>query len=140
MDQSSSITLELSVNAPVEKVWECWNSPADIMQWNNPSDEWHNPTVENDVRVGGGFFFRMEAKDGSDGFDFRGTYDKVLPHALMEYTTVEGRKSIITFRPEGNGTHLTETFEPEPTLPSDMQRDFVQAILNNFRRYVESGV
>jgi uncharacterized protein YndB with AHSA1/START domain len=136
--QSSAITVEVTVNKPVENVWQVWVRPADIMQWNIPFDDWHSPRVENDLKPGGSFLFRMEAKNGSEGFDHSGIYDKVISNQLIEYTDADGRKSIIKFIPHGDTTTIVETFEPEKTNPIEMQKDFCQSVLNNFKRYTES--
>src|SRR5260221_14386840 len=112
-----TITVENTVNAPVEKVWKHWTSPEHITKWNNASDDWHTPRAENDLRVGGKFVSRMEAKDGSMGFDFGGTYDEGRINEYIEYTIGDGRKVTITFTPQGNSSKLVETFETEQTNP-----------------------
>ena len=132
-----TITVETTLNKPVESVWKIWTTPADIMQWNNPFHDWHSPRVENDLKQGGSFFYRMEAKDGSAGFDHRGKYDKVINNQLIEYTVSDGRKSIIEFVSNGDTTLLIETFEPEKINPLEMQKGGWQAILNNFKKYTE---
>jgi len=134
----TSITVEATVLAPVEKVWKLWTGPEHITKWNNASDDWHTPSATNDLRVGGKFSSRMEAKDGSFGFDFGGTYTTVKVNELIAYTLGDERKVEIKFSPNGNGTKVTETFEAEGTNPVEMQRDGWQAILNNFKKYVES--
>jgi uncharacterized protein YndB with AHSA1/START domain len=131
------IKVETTVNAPVEKVWRLWTSPEDIRQWNQASDDWHTPTVENDLRQGGNFVYRMEAKDGSIGFDFGGTYDEVKPHEYIEYTLGDERKVKIDFRSEGDSTHIVEVFEAEHTHTEELQRQGWQAILESFKKYVE---
>lgn len=131
------ITVEATVNAPAEKVWEFWTKPEHITQWNSASPDWHTPRSENDVRVGGKFSARMEAKDGS--FDFGGVYDEVVPNQRLAYTIGDGRKVEIDFKAEGNNTVVTETFEAEGTNPIEMQRGGWQAILDNFKRYTESN-
>ena len=132
-----SITAQVAVNAPIEKCWKLWTTPADIMQWNNPSEEWHSPRVENDPREGGSFLFRMETKDGKMGFDHSGRYDKVIPNELIEYTVADGRRSVIRMIRVGDSTNVIEVFEPEANTPVDMQRDFCQGVLENFKRYAE---
>jgi uncharacterized protein YndB with AHSA1/START domain len=132
-----SITVEIAVNATPEKVWKAWTTPEDVMQWNNPSSDWHSPVVEMDLREQGKFLLRMGAKDGSDGFDHTGVYNKIVMHQLIEYTTKEGRKSRIVFTSHENATKLSETFEPDTSMPFDRQRDFVRAILENFKKHVE---
>src|ERR1051326_187314 len=136
--EKTNITVEAIVNAPVEKVWELWTNPQHIIHWNNASDDWHTPRAENDLRVGGKFLSRMEAKDGSFGFDFGGEYNKVEQHKEIEYTIGDGRKVNITFVPQGNTTKLTETFEAEDTHSIEMQRTGWQNILNNFKKYAEA--
>ncbi|AEA45825.1 SRPBCC family protein [Fluviicola taffensis] len=133
------ITVENNVNAPLEKVWEYWNAPEHITQWNSASPDWHTPRSENDLRAGGKFTSRMEAKDGSFGFDFGGTYDEVIPHEKISYTMDDGRKTEITFIQEGSETKVIETFEAETQNPVEMQQGGWQAILDNFKKYVETN-
>jgi uncharacterized protein YndB with AHSA1/START domain len=125
------------VSAPVEKVWTYWTDPKHIIRWNNASDDWHTPRVENDLREGGRFLSRMEARDGSAGFDFTGKYNKIKLFKSIEYTIDDGRKVKITFESVGNGTKITESFETENTNPAEMQRAGWQAILDNFKKYCE---
>lgn len=132
------LTVEHSIKAPVEKVWEFWSDPDHIVNWNNASDDWHSPRGENDLRKGGNFLFRMEAKDGSMGFDFGGVYDEVRTHEYIEYTLGDGRKVKIHFTPEEGGTSVVESFEAENTHSLEMQQGGWQAILDNFKKYVES--
>ena len=131
------ITIETTVNAPVAKVWESWSKPEHITKWNAASDDWHTPRAENDLRVGGKFSARMEAKDGSFGFDFGGVYDDVKEHELIEYTIGDGRKVKVHFDGNGNTTHVTESFEAESTNSIEMQRGGWQSILDNFKKYTE---
>jgi uncharacterized protein YndB with AHSA1/START domain len=138
METNNSITVVTTVNAPIEKVWSCWGTPEDIMQWNAASDDWHTPRSENDLRTGGKFSARMEAKDGSFGFDFGGVYDKVKEHELIEYKMEDGRKVRISFESNGGATTVTETFDMEQTNSREMQQGGWQAILDNFKKYVES--
>jgi uncharacterized protein YndB with AHSA1/START domain len=135
----TKITVEATVKAPVEKVWKIWTLPEHITKWNAASDDWHSPFAENDLRVGGKFLARMEAKDGSFGFDFGGTYDQVKTHELIEYTIGDGRKVIVHFTPNGNETKVTETFDAENTHSIEMQRGGWQAILDNFKKYAEAN-
>ncbi|MDP4283892.1 MAG: SRPBCC domain-containing protein [Bacteroidota bacterium] len=132
------ITVETAINLALEKVWKLWTTPADIIQWNNPSEDWQTLRVENDLRDGGAFLFRMEAKDGSEGFDFCGKYDKVITNELIEYTLTDGRKTRNQFTTNGDATTLVETFEPEAETPVDIQRGFCQGVLNNFKNYAEN--
>jgi len=137
-DNKTAITVENTVKAPVEKVWELWKEPEHIKKWANASDDWHTPHAENDLKTGGKFLSRMEAKDGSFGFDFGGVYDEVRKNEYIEYTIGDGRKVKITFKPLGNETRITETFEAENENPIEMQRGGWQAILDNFKKYAES--
>ena len=134
-----TITVETKIKAPVEKVWQFWSAPKHIVKWCSASDDWHTPKAENDLRVGGKFSSRMEAKDGSFGFDFGGVYDQVKEYELIEYTLGDDRKVSIHFTLNGNETKLVETFDAETTHSIDMQRDGWQAILNNFKKYVEAN-
>ena len=136
--QTESITVETIISLPVEKVWQCWTTASDIMQWNNPNDDWHTPKVEIDLKKDGDFLFRMETKDGSMGFDHAGKYDQVIVNERIEYTGNDGRKSVIIFRPDGNETKLTESFEPDPNIPLNDQRDFCKGVIDNFKRYAET--
>ena len=138
MEAKNNITIETIIKAPVEKVWESWTNPKHIMQWNNASEDWHTTKAENDLRAGGHFMSRMEAKDGSFGFDFGGIYDEVKLNQLIEYTIGDGRKVKISFSGNGNETKVVETFETENTNPIEMQRSGWQSILNNFKKYTES--
>ncbi|HEX2901346.1 MAG TPA: SRPBCC domain-containing protein, partial [Bacteroidia bacterium] len=115
-----------------------WTTPADIMHWNNASDDWHTPSAANDLRVGGQFSYRMEAKDGSFGFDFNGVYDRVEAHSTIEYSMEDGRRVRITFVPDGDHTVVTETFDAETENSLELQQTGWQMILNNFKAYAES--
>lgn len=134
----TKITIEATINAPVAQVWELWTSPAHIKQWNNASPDWHTPIVENDLREGGQFLSRMEAKDGSFGFDFGGTYDLVHPHEQIAYTLGDDRKVNISFSGAGDTTKVTEVFEAEETNTVELQKNGWQSILDNFKKYAES--
>ena len=135
---TSPITISATVAAPIEQVWQLWNDPQAITQWNAASDDWHTPRAENDLRVGGILLSRMEAKDGSWGFDFKGTYTAVQEHAHIEYVLEDGRKVQINFEPQENQTLVTETFDAEETHPRDFQEAGWQAILNSFKKYAET--
>lgn len=135
--EKKKITVKNTINAPLSKVWDYWNAPEHIMQWNQASPDWHTPKSENDLRAGGRFTTRMEAKDGSFGFDFGGTYDEVIAHEKISYTLDDGRKTEITFLPEGNQTKVIETFEAESSNPVEMQQAGWQAILDSFKQYAE---
>ena len=137
--KTTKITIEAIVNAPTEKVWTNWTDPKHIVKWNAASEDWHTPRAENDVREGGKFSIRMEAKDGSQGFDFGGVYDIVIENELIEYTIGDGRKVDVHFTNENGKTKVIETFEAENTYPIEMQRGGWQAILDNFKRYTETN-
>ncbi len=133
------ITVERAVRSTLDRVWNAWNTPADINAWNAASDDWHTTKSSVDLREGGSFTARMEAKDGSQGFDFEGTYTRVVPRQLIEYRMPDGREVTVQFR-EQNGTVLvTETFDAEKTHPPEFQKDGWQAILDNFARHVEGA-
>jgi uncharacterized protein YndB with AHSA1/START domain len=129
------VTVETLVNAPVAEVWRAYTTPGDIRQWNAASDDWHTTQSTVDLRVGGAFTSRMEAKDGSFGFDFAGTYTKVVPHELLEFTFGD-RAASVEFLPGANGVTLRVTFDPESDNPIEQQRQGWQAILDNFAKYV----
>lgn len=131
------ITIETTVAAPVEEVWRAWTTPDDIKQWNAASDDWHTTASSVDLRVGGAFSSRMEAKDGSFGFDFAGTYSKVVPHRLIEME-FGGRTAVVEFLPKEAGVVVRETFDAEESHSIEQQRQGWQAILNRFARHVES--
>lgn len=133
------ITVQTVVKSSPEKVWKCWTTPSDIIHWNNPSDDWHNVKVEVDFREGGSFLFAMQLKDGSDGFDYSGKYDKIKMHELIELTASDGRKTKNTFSTNGDEVLITEAFEVEAKTPVDVQKDFCQAVLLNFKRYAENN-
>jgi len=132
------ITVESTINAPVKKVWEYWTRPEHIVKWNHASDDWHSPWSKNDLRVGGSFSARMEAKDGSMGFDFGGVYNVIKSNEYIEYTIADGRKVQVSFSGSGHQTKVVETFEAESTNPVELQRGGWQAILDNFKKYTES--
>jgi uncharacterized protein YndB with AHSA1/START domain len=134
------ITVEANIAAPIEEVWRAWTTPEDIMQWNAASDDWHTTAATVDLREGGAFSSRMEAKDGSMGFDFAGTYTRVIPYQLIE-SSVGDRTILVEFLP-GHGEHsahvtVRETFDSEPTHSEEQQRQGWQAILNNFAKHVD---
>lgn len=138
--EKTKITVQATVNAPIEKVWDYWNAPEHIKQWNSASPDWHTPSSENDLRAGGRFTARMEAKDGSFGFDFGGVYDEVETHQYISYTLDDGRQTNITFTSDGgNETQVVETFEAEGQNPVEMQQAGWQAILDNFKKYTEAN-
>jgi uncharacterized protein YndB with AHSA1/START domain len=132
------ITVETTVKAPVEEVWRAYTTPEDITQWNAASDDWHTTRAAVDLRVGGSFSSRMEAKDGSMGFDFAGTYTKIVKHELIEYSFGD-RTAQVEFAEGPAGVRVRVTFDSEETNPLEVQRGGWQAILSNFARYVEAG-
>ncbi len=133
------ITVETTINAPVDQVWNFWTIPEHIVRWNNASDDWHTPYSENDLQIGGTFLTRMEAKDGSLGFDFTGHYIDVKVHELLVYVIDDGRKVHINFTPAGNSTTIVESFEAEDVYSPELQKSGWQSILDNFKKYAESN-
>jgi uncharacterized protein YndB with AHSA1/START domain len=139
MDEKKTITVQAVINAPLEQVWKLYTEPEHVMKWNNASNDWHTSRAENDLKVGGKFLYRMEAKDGSSGFDFDGTYEQVKTNELIVYSISDGRKVQVMFTKDDNTrTKIATTFEAESTNPIEMQRDGWQAISNNFKKYVET--
>ena len=130
------ITVEKTVSAPIADVWRAYTTPEDIKHWNAASHDWHTTAAAVDLRVGGAFSSRMEAKDGSMGFDFAGTYTKIVPHALIEYSFGD-RTSQVEFTDSPSGVRVRVTFDGESTHPVEQQREGWQAILDSFARYVE---
>lgn len=136
--KNNSVTIKTSIEAPIEKVWELWTMPEHIKNWNKATEDWQTTRAENDLRPGGKFVSRMEAKDGSMGFDFGGTYDMVDTDKLISYTLDDGRKVEIIFSSKGNITKVTESFEVEDTNPIELQEGGWQSILDNFKKYAET--
>lgn len=132
------ITVKTVVKKPVEKVWECFTLPEHITKWSYASEEWFSPVAENDLKVGGKFLTRMEAKDGSYGFDFYGIYEKVQENELISYTLGDGREVKINFISKGNETEIVEVFDAEGENSIELQEQGWQQILNNFKKYTES--
>jgi uncharacterized protein YndB with AHSA1/START domain len=135
MTTPTSITIQTTIAAPISHVWECWTTPAHIKEWNAASADWHTTASNVDLQVGGTFSSRMEAKDGSFGFDFWGTYTAVTAPTKLDYTLVDGRTVSIQFVANGDETTIIEQFEAEATNPVDMQRAGWQSILDNFAAY-----
>jgi len=131
------ITVETNVAAPIDQVWRAYTSPADIVKWNAASDDWHTTSATVDLRDGGAFSSRMEAKDGSMGFDFAGTYTRIVEHQRIEYAFGD-RKAEVEFVPGANGVVVRVAFDGETTHPVEQQQAGWQAILNSFARYVEA--
>lgn len=139
MADTTPITVETTVNAPIEKVWAYWTEPEHIKKWNSASDDWHTPKAENDLREGGSFSSRMEAKDGSMGFDFGGTYTTVMNKKEIAYTMGDDRKVSVTFDGHGDHTHIVESFDAESENSPEMQKAGWQSILDNFKKYTEEN-
>lgn len=137
---NETITVGVFINAPVEQVWQCYTDPTHITDWNTASSDWHTPRAENDLQVGGKFLTRMEAKDGSAGFDFTGTYTEVVLNSKIAYVMDgdDARTALTSFAPEGAGTRVSVTFDIEHENPIEMQRAGWQSISDNFKRHVES--
>ncbi len=135
----NKIKIETTVESDADKVWEYWTNPEHITRWNHASDDWHSPRGTNDLREGGRFNIRMEAKDGSSGFDFEGEYTEVVPNQKISYIMDDGRKVEIVFENLGNKTRVTESFDPESKNSLEMQRSGWQAILDNFKKYTEGN-
>jgi len=136
--EKQKITVETIIKTTISKVWELWTNEEHITKWNHASPDWHTPKAENDLKIGGKFSYRMEAKDGSFGFDFWGIYDDVKMNQYIEYTMGDSRKAWITFTACGDETKITETFEAETENSLELQKMGWQAILNNFKIYTES--
>ena len=133
------LTVEATIIAPIDKVWQYWTTPEHITKWNFASDDWHSPKAENDLRVGGKFSYNMAAKDGSFSFDFWGIYDEVSPKEHLAITLGDNRKMTVNFIALGPETMVIESFEAEAENPIEMQEAGWQAILNNFKKYVEAN-
>jgi uncharacterized protein YndB with AHSA1/START domain len=132
------ITVETVAKSKLSKVWQAWNNPADIRQWNTAQDDWHTTRSTVDLREGGKFLARMEAKDGSQGFDLEGTYTRVVPQKTIEFRMSDGREVQVEFVERAGGVLVRETFDAETENPPELQRTGWQAILDNFRRHVEA--
>ncbi len=132
------ITIQTTVSAPIEKVWECWTQPEHITQWAFASDDWEAPSAENDIRTGGRFKTVMAAKDKSTSFDFTGIYSAVKEHALIKYDMEDGRQVKNTFEQTPEGVRIVTVFDPENENSEELQRSGWQAILDNFKKHVEN--
>jgi len=135
---NSIIKIDATISATPQKVWEYWNKPEHITKWNFASEDWHCPKASNDLRVGGKYSARMEAKDGSFGFDFDVVYDEVVDQKKISYTMGDGRKVTTTFETLGEKTKVTTVFDAEKENSEEMQKNGWQAILNNFKKYAEA--
>jgi uncharacterized protein YndB with AHSA1/START domain len=132
------ITVRAEIDLTVPEVWKLWTSPEDIIKWNHASEDWFTPKAFNELSEGGAFNFRMEARDGSFGFDFYGVYDSIISNKMICYTLGDGRKVEITFEAKNNKVEIIESFEAESTNPVEMQKRGWQSIINNFKKYAES--
>lgn len=132
------ITVSIKVNSDIAKVWEYWTNPKHIINWNFATDEWCCPTAENDLKPEGKFSWRMESKDGSIGFNFEGIYEKIIYGELIFYKMSDGREVLVKFEQNGNEVTIKETFDAEGTNSDEQQRAGWQAILGNFKKYIES--
>ena len=137
-NQAARITVETVVHAPIADVWKAYLTPSDITQWNAASDDWHTTQATVDLRVGGVFSSRMEAKDGSFGFDFAGTYSKIVPNQLIEYSFGD-RTASVEFVDGEKGVTVRVAFDAETQNSLEQQQQGWQAILSNFKRYVEAN-
>lgn len=135
---NSQLTVEANIQADIQTVWSAYTAPEHITKWNFATDDWQCPHAENDLRVGGRYLARMEAKDGSFGFDFEATYDEVSTVSKLVYTMTDGRKCSVTFSYENNQTKVVTTFDAESENPPEMQQQGWQMILNNFKKYAET--
>lgn len=138
MENKSKITVESIINAKIETVWNCWTNPRDIEQWNNASDDWYTPKATNDLRVGGKFVSTMASKDGCMSFDFEGIYTEVIVHKSIKFDLADGRTVAVDFIDNQSSVAIIETFDPENENSIEMQRAGWQAILDNFKKYVEA--
>lgn len=139
MEAKTKITVSATIDAPMDKVWEAFSQPEHVTKWCFASDDWHAPHATCDFREGGKASTRMEAKDGSFGFDFGWTYTKIDENEMIHYIMEDGRENVIDFEETDNGVKVTETFDAESQNPVEMQREGWQAILNNFKKYVEGN-
>jgi uncharacterized protein YndB with AHSA1/START domain len=136
---TTKVTIEAIISSDVKKVWDYYAKPEHITKWNFASDDWHCPKAENDLRVGGKLKSRMEAKDGSFGFDFEAIYDGVINHKKISYVLTDGRQVITNFENHAGKTKVSTTFDAETENSVELQRTGWQAILDNFKNYVESN-
>ena len=133
------ITVQNTINVPIDEVWEKWTTPQHIMKWNNASDDWYTPFAEIDLQVGGKFKYTMASKDDTMRFDFEGVYTTVLDFSVIEYEIIDGRKVKITFEQDAASTKVIESFDPERENSEELQEQGWQAILDNFKKYVEEA-
>lgn len=136
----TKLTVSTIISAPLDKVWEAWVSPEQVTAWNAASDDWHCPSATNDLQVGGAFCYRMSARDGSLSFDFEGAFTEIIERAKIGYKILDGRQVEVTFTKTPEGINVTETFEAESAHSIEMQQAGWQAILENFKKHVESSL
>ena len=136
---AEKITVSVRIQAPCNKVWKYFTEPDHVTQWNHASDDWHSPRAENDLSVGGKFIYRMESKDGNNGFDFGGTYTDIIPEQKISFMIDDGRTVEVLFDENNGQTDVTETFEAENTNSVEVQRSGWQSILDNFKKHVEQS-
>lgn len=136
---ASRIQIETSIQSPLSKVWSYWTEPAHITKWNFAIPEWHCPKATNELKVGGKYSARMEAIDGSFGFDFEAIYDEVIAEKKLSYTMLDGRQATTIFESNENSTRVITIFDAEKQNPADMQKNGWQSILNNFKKYTEAN-
>jgi len=133
------ITVQTSVNAAIEKIWEFWTIPKHIQKWNNPTDDWHTPAVENDVKAEGKFKYTMAKKDKSVSFDYEGIYTKVDKFLVIEYQLVDSRTGSVQFENQDDKVTITEIFSPDAVNPENEQKQFCQGVIDNFKKYTEAN-
>lgn len=138
--EKTTISVGTTIKAPIQFVWEKWTSQEDIIIWNKASEDWHTTYAVNDLRAGGRFLYRMEAVDGSEGFDFEGIYDSILIKKYIEYHTMDGRRVEISFLDNGRETNIVEFFQADSTHSIELQCAGWQAILDNFKKYTETNI
>ena len=133
------ITVQTKVLAPLDKIWSLWTLPEHITKWNSASEDWHTPYADNDLKVGGKFKYTMASKDGTMSFDFIGTYSVIQDKRTIAYTIEDGREVIVVFEAQEDGVIIRESFDPELENPKELQQQGWQAILDNFKKYVEAS-
>ena len=134
------ITVQTKVQAPLDKIWSFWTMPEHITKWNSASEDWHTPYADNDLKVGGKFKYTMASKDGTMSFDFTGTYSSIQDKRTIAYTIEDGREVIVVFEEQEDGVIIRESFDPELMNPKELQQQGWQAILDNFKKYVEASL
>ncbi|MEH6682206.1 MAG: SRPBCC domain-containing protein [Sediminicola sp.] len=136
----TSLTAKVTLQAPIDRIWALWTDPGHIAKWNTISETWHTPRAENDFRVGGELFLRMETLDGKEGFDYRCTYNDISYPSKIGHTNTDGRKTVTLFVQTGDGVTIEETFEPEKHTPLEIQQQFCLSVLQNFKTYVTENL